>query len=274
MTESAEKKPTVRRRRRATRGGKGGMPRIMWLAILVCVAGAVALFRSGGGGPMPTGLGENRTVVTAPQGGGEPVSGEVEIAEQGLRLTPEEPVAGRDLGGADNAPLELTVPRPLPGAEPGASPARPAPGTAAAVTADPEATGPANGERESTEPPAAPAGDPPTTAPATARATEPRVESEPAAKPEPTAALPPRLVPQPRGPYLVQVGSFGDNSNAQKEADRLGKYNWDAGVRVGNTAGGGLVYRVQIGYFATREDAQAFIDQNRVRLPGAIPAHR
>lgn len=244
MTESAEKKPTVRRRRRATRGGKGGMPRIMWLAILVCVAGAVALFRSGGGGPMPTGLGENRTVVTAPEGAGEPVSGEVEIAEQGLQLTPEQPVAGGDLGGADNAPLQITVPRP-----------------------------PA-GERESTAPPGEPAGDAPATTPATARATEPRVESETAAKPEPTGALPPRLVPQPRGPYLVQVGSFGDTGNAQKEADRLRKFNWDASVRVGNKAGGGLVYRVQIGYFATREDAQAFIDQNRVRLPDAIPAHR
>jgi len=246
MTESAEKKPTVRRRRarRDAGGGKGGMPRIMWLAILVCVAGAVALFRSGGGGPMPTGLGENRTVVTAPEGGGEPVSGEVEIAEQGLQLTPEQPVAGGDLGGADNAPLEITVPRALGGVESGASAALPASESAAA------------------------------TAPAEARGGEPRVEAEVATKPEPTGALPARLVPQPRGPYLVQVGSFGDTGNAQKEADRLRKYNWDAGVRVGNKAGGGLVYRVQIGYFATREDAQAFIDQNRVRLPDAIPAHR
>lgn len=269
-TESAEKKPTVRRRRRATRGGKGGMPRIMWLAILVCIAGAVALFRSGGGGPMPTGLGENRTVVTAPEGGGEPVSGEVEIAEQGLRLTPEQPVAGGDLGGADNAPLEITVPRPLGGVESGESSARPAPGTAEAGSADTEATGPVTAGRESAEPLA----DPAAAEPATARAGEPHVESEVATKPEPTGALPPRLVPQPRGPYLVQVGSFGDNGNAQKEADRLRTFNWDASVRVGNTAGGGLVYRVQIGYFATREDAQAFIDQNRVRLPGAIPAHR
>ena len=62
--------------------------------------------------------------------------------------------------------------------------------------------------------------------------------------------------------------------NAQKEADRLKKFGWEAAVRVGNTAGGGLVYRVQVGYFATREDAQKFIDQNSGRLPGAIPAHR
>lgn len=269
MTESAEKKPTVRRRRRSARGGKGGMPRIMWLAILVCIAGAVALFRSGGGGPMPTGLGENRTVVTAPVGGGEPVSGEVEIAEQGLQLTPEQPVAGGDLGGADNAPLEITVPRTLAGVGSDPSPA-PSASEVAGGNPDPATTGPVGGDPE----PADPVSDPAAAAPAGARGGEPRVEAEAATKPEPTGALPPRLVPQPRGPYLVQVGSFGDTENAQKEADRLRKYNWDAGVRVGNKAGGGLVYRVQIGYFATREDAQAFIDQNRVRLPDAIPAHR
>ncbi|MBK8166804.1 MAG: SPOR domain-containing protein [bacterium] len=269
-TESAEKKPTVRRRRRATRGGKGGMPRIMWLAILVCVAGAVALFRSGGSGPMPTGLGENRTVVTAPEGGGEPVSGDVEIAEQGLQLTPEEPVAGGDLGGADNAPLEITVPRPLAGTEAGAAAGRPASGTAVPREGASAAAETPAGERDAVEPVAAA----PATESTTARAAESRVETEEASKPEPTGALPPRVVPQPRGPYLVQVGSFGDTGNAQKEADRLRKYNWDASVRVGNKAGGGLVYRVQIGYFATREDAQAFIDQNRVRLPDAIPAHR
>jgi cell division protein FtsN len=95
-------------------------------------------------------------------------------------------------------------------------------------------------------------------------------------KPEPVRTAPPapRLAPQPQGPYLVQAGSFGDTENAQKEADRLIKAGWDAAVRVGNKAGGGLVYRVQIGYFATREDAQAFIDQNSRKLTGAIPAHR
>lgn len=245
-TESAEKKPAVRRRRRAARGGKGGMPRIMWLAILVCIAGAVALFRSGGGGPMPTGLGENRTVVTAPEAGGEPVSGDVEIADEGLQLTPEQPVAGGDLGGADNAPLELTVARPAAADE---SVARPAETRAADAPA--------------TETPARPAREEPSAA-----------ETEEPARPEPAAALPPRLVPQAEGRYLVQAGSFGDTENAQKESDRLRGFGWEAAVRVANTASGGLVYRVQIGYFATREDAQKFIDQNRVRLPGAIPAHR
>lgn len=215
------------------------MPRIMWLAILVCVAGAVALFRSGGSDPMPTGLGESRTVVTAPEGGG-PVSGEVEIADEGLQLTPEQPVAGGDLGGADNTPVEVVVDRPL--VESGT--VQPMPGVAETGEAVPAAT------------------------------QEQAPEAEDLPKPEPARALPPRIEPQPQGAYLVQAGSFGDTDNAQKEADRLKKYGWEAAVRVGNTAGGGLVYRVQIGYFATREIAQTFIDQNRARLPGAIPAHR
>lgn len=243
--ESAEKKPAVRRRRRAGRSGKGGLPRIMWLAILVCVAGAVALFRSGGQEHTPTGLGENRTVVTAPEAG-EPTSGDVEIAEQGLQLKPEAPVAGAELGRADNAPLELSVDRPLVESgevDPAARPAT----TGEAVPA----------VTENQEPPAS---DLPADLP----------------KPEPRKAAPPapKLAPQPQGPYLVQAGSFGDSENAQKEADRLQKFGWDAAVRVGNKAGGGLVYRVQIGYFSTREDAQAFIDQNSGRLPSAIPAHR
>lgn len=244
MTDSAEKKPTVRRRRRAGQGGKGGVPRIMWLALLICVAGAVALFRSGGGGHTPTGLGENRTVVTAPELTGEPVSGEVEIAEQGLQLTPEAPVAGAELGRADNAPLTFTLNRSL------------------NETARIDTTVP----------------------PATTGKTMPAAEDTPPAtqalpsdvKPEPTrtAPPPPRMMPQPQGAYLVQAGSFGDNENAEKEAARLRKAGWDAVVRVANTAGGELVYRVQIGWFASREDAQTFIDQNSRRLSGAIPAHR
>lgn len=244
MTDSAEKKPSVRRRRRAGKSGKGGMPRIMWLAVLVCVAGAVALFRSGGSDHMPTGLGENRTVVTAPDLESEPVSGDVEIAAEGLQLTPETPVAGADLGQADNAPLELEVDRPL-----------------------------FESGKIDTEAPPATTG---TTVAAEVDAS-PATQTLPAdVKPEPTRTAPPapRLAPQSQGPYLVQAGSFGDTENAQKEADRLKKAGWDAVVRVGNKAGGGLVYRVQIGYFATREDAQAFIDQNHRKLPAAIPAHR
>ena len=247
-TEPVDRKPAVRRRRRGGRGGKGGVPRILWLAGLVCVAGAVALFRTGGSHSTPTGLGENRTVVTAPETGGA-TSGDVEIADEGLKVTPEQPVAGGDLGSASNEPLEVAVDKPLnetPHVDTDAPPAVTGRTMPAATTAD--------------APPPAPA-----------EQLKPDVEPDtPPAKP----AAAPRLEPAAQGPYLVQAGSFGDTENAQKEADRLQKLGWPAAVKVGSRPGGNVVYRVQIGYFATREDAQAFIDQNHAKLPAAIPAHR
>lgn len=243
MTDSAERKPTVRRRRRAGQGGKGGMSRILWLVALLCVVGAVALFRTSGGGKMPVGLGEKRTVVTAPEAGDAPRSGEVDIASQGLKLTPEKQVPGSDLGHADNAPLELETSQRLD----------------------------ESGTPDQSVPPATTGGTKPAPAePAPAPAMDPEpVRPDPAPAAQPTA-----LAPQAQGPYLVQAASLGDQEKAQAEADRLQKFGWEAAVRAAGKAGGGMTFRVQIGYFATREDAQAFIDQNKAKLPGAIPAHR
>jgi len=88
-------KDGTRRRTPATKGGRGGgMPRIMWLAIVVCLAGAIFLFRNQSG-DVPTGIGENQTVVTAPEvetnldQENSPRSGEVDITEQANTLTPE-----------------------------------------------------------------------------------------------------------------------------------------------------------------------------------------
>jgi cell division septation protein DedD len=245
MTDSAERKPTVRRRRRAGQGGKGGMSRILWLVALLCVAGAVALFRTSGGGKMPVGLGEKRTVVTAPEAGDAPRSGEVDIASQGMKLTPEKQVPGSDLGHADNAPLEVDARLPLN----------------------------ETGTPDQTVPPATTGG----TKPATGEPAPAPVSNPDPIKPDPTpapAAKPAALAPQAQGPFLVQAASLGDQDKAQAEADRLQKFGWEAAVRGAGKAGGGMTFRVQIGYFATREDAQAFIDQNKAKLPGAIPAHR
>lgn len=241
MTDSAGRKPTVRRRRRAGQGGKGGMSRILWLVALLCVLGAVALFRTSGGGKMPVGLGEKRTVVTAPEAGDVPRSGEVDIASQGLKLTPEKQVPGSDLGHADNAQLEVETDQRLD----------------------------ESGTPDQTVPPATTG----TTKPAPVEpAPAPAMDPEPV-KPAP-AAQPTAMSPQAQGPFLVQAASLGDQEKAQAEADRLQKFGWEAAVRAAGKAGGGMTYRVQIGYFATREDAQAFIDQNKAKLPGAIPAHR
>lgn len=84
----------------------------------------------------------------------------------------------------------------------------------------------------------------------------------------------PEIQPAASGPYLVQVGSFGDPHNADKEAARLQKLGWDARVKVSGTANGAMVYRVRIGYFANRAIAEQFIHSHRRQLRGSIAVHR
>jgi len=89
MTSS--RKPGTRTRR--SRKGRG-LPRIMWVAIAVCIIGAVLIFRDQGG-DVPTGIGEYQTVVTAPESGAdlpennEPRSGDVDITGLSGEVTVE-----------------------------------------------------------------------------------------------------------------------------------------------------------------------------------------
>ncbi len=219
----SEKKPGLlkdgtRRRTPATKGGRGGgMPRIMWLAIVACVAGAVYLFGNQGG-DVPTGIGENQTVVTAPdvestldteatngQDAG-PRSGDVDITEQANALTPEKDEAAQ---AVETKPVE----------------------TKKTVT------------------------NPPPVRKVTETAPEP-------------------IVPASTGPYAAQIGSFGQAENADKEAARLQTHGWNARVKVGNTSDGTIIYRVHIGYFKSRAEAESFIRQNRKKMTGAIAVHR
>lgn len=202
------------RRPAATRGGRGGgMPRIMWLAILVCLVGAFFLFRSQNS-EVPAGIGENQTVVTAPDVESTltqeetPHSGDVDINEQAPALTPEKP--------ADETTAN-----------------------------EPKATGPAKAKPRPT-----------------------------AKKPQPTPPPVEAIVPVANGPYVVQVGSFGEAANADKEAKRLQDLGWDARVKMGNTSSGEIIQRVHIGYFKSRADAETFIRQNRKQMSGAIAVHR
>lgn len=212
MTSQRKSGSKVRRPRK----GKG-LPRIMWVAIAVCIIGAVLIFRDQGG-DVPTGIGEYKTVVTAPENEEAPPaenvprSGDVDITEQTAELTPEKPTG---------EPAAETVTK--------TEAAKPAP-------------------------------------------IEPKPEP-PAVKPTPKTPPPPRIQPADRGPYLVQTGSFGDSENADKEASRLQKLGFDARVKVGNTSDNNIIYRVRIGYFKSRTEAEAFIRQNRKAMPGAIPAH-
>ncbi len=203
----------TRRRTPATKGGRGGgMPRVMWVAILVCVAGAVFLFRNQSA-DVPTGIGENQTVVTAPDvettldQSESPRSGDVDINSEAQTLTPEK---------SDDA--------------------------------------------------------------AATKATKPAATATPVTKPAPvrTTTKPPAeaITPAANGPYVVQIGSFGEIQNAEKEAARLQKLGWNTLVRVGNSSDGTIIYRVRIGYFKSRSETEKFIRQNGKQMRGAIAVHR
>jgi cell division protein FtsN len=201
---------------RRARGGQR-LPRIMWVAIAVCIIGAVLIFRDQGS-EVPTGIGEYQTVVTArdepapiTEGQDEsgPRSGDVDISDQTTDLTPEKPV------GQPAESVEKETPDPV-------------------------------------------------------------VKQTPTPKTTPSVKqTPPSLLIQPsdRGPYLVQTGSFGSASNADREAARLQNLGFDARVKVGNTSEQTIIFRVRIGYFKSRTEAEAFIRQNRNQMPNAIPAH-
>ena len=257
MVDANDRKPTVRRRRRAGQGGKGGMSRILWLVALLCVLGAVILFRTSKNGQMPVGLGEKRTVVTAPEAGEAPASGEVDIARQGLQLTPEKQVAGSDLGSASNEPLEVDARLPE--------------GTPPDKELPPPTSGTGTTKPATDEPAPAPVTNPDPIKPEPA---EPGPSTNSTTTTPSTMFKPATVVPSSSGQFLVQAASLGDQEKAQAAADRLQQAGWDAVVRAAGRADGGMTYRVQIGYFATREDAQSFINQNKAKLPGAIPAHR
>ena len=212
-------KDGTRRRTTGSGGRGGGMPRIIWLGILVFILGAVFLFRSQNT-RVPTGIGENQTIVTAPDVesnlGQEttPHSGDVDIAEQAPALTPEQPAGTKP---AETKPAETK----------------------------PAETKPAETKPAATKP----------------AATKPAVAA-------------PLIKPLDNGPYVVQIGSFGMAENADQEAGRLREKGWDALVKVGNTSDGTIIYRVHIGYFASRSDASTFIQQNRQQMSGAIAVHR
>lgn len=231
-------KSSAARRSRSGRAGKGStVPRVMILGLLVVVAGGAALFWPRGGS-VPTGIGENQTVVSSPSvppdSGSTPHSGDVDINEA--------------------SPPELT-----PEAESGT-----------AGTTTPTETKPAEATAESVQKSV----QQPVTKPV-AKPVEKASTTQPAVKKsQPAATTVTKVEPQSTGPYAVQVGAFGKAENADQEAARLKAKGWDARVRAGNNSKGDMVFRVWIGYFASRALAQKFIDQNSRHLAGAIPVHR
>jgi DedD protein len=110
---------------------------------------------------------------------------------------------------------------------------------------------------------------------ATTTPTQTPTEAKPQAAPPRPQPKPDPIVPLERGPYMVQLGSFGSAENADKEAARIKQAaGYDALVKVGNTSDGKIIYRVRIGYFKSRSEAEKFIRENRKTMGGAIAVHR
>jgi len=214
--EGLRKNGTSKRSRSGGSGRGRGTPPIMVAALVVVVIGAALLFWPEGG-PSPTGIGEQQSVVTIPDSTSSDQniasnaatrSGDVDINLQDQTLTPEKPE-----GGTPEKAVE-TKPAPKPKAKP---------------------------------------------------TPKPKPQSKPASPP---------IKPQSKGSWAVQTGGFGDAANADKEAARLQSSGWQAMVRAGSNSQGTMVYRVWIGYFASRDEAGKFIQQNRTSLADAFVVHR
>ena len=83
-----------------------------------------------------------------------------------------------------------------------------------------------------------------------------------------------RIEAKASGSWAVQVGAFGNEDNAHALLARLQDMNFPAKLRAGNKAGGGVVYRVWIGFFVDRKEAETYARQNRAKLGETIAVHR
>jgi DedD protein len=102
-------------------------------------------------------------------------------------------------------------------------------------------------------------------APAPAESSPPPSAAAETPQPEPAAAVaaaPPKPAPKPAAPpapagdWIVQLGSFGEQANARRVADRAGTYGYKAEVSTVRSDGRTL-YRVRVGPATTRARADA-----------------
>jgi DedD protein len=88
--------------------------------------------------------------------------------------------------------------------------------------------------------------------------TEPERVAPPAAQPTPAAAVaPPKPAPAAAGgDWIVQLGSFGEEANARRVAQRAGTFGYKADVS-SVKRGGQTLYRVRVGPQKTRAEADS-----------------
>ncbi|MHB8077955.1 MAG: SPOR domain-containing protein [Candidatus Krumholzibacteriia bacterium] len=286
--------PAGRSSRGAPRAAPGRRPsRLILGVVCLAVVGAVFLFwRPGGKSEPPLGVGERTSTVTRGGAPAEPVTGAVDIAAQTRPLVPEPGAADADVGTPTlktptvGTPVSQTPTLSSPRLTTRTGPVKPViqpdVGSSRAKGISDAASRPggsvASGTARATgaEPPtgfavdaAAGAGTPAASAPAAG--------ATPAA-PSPTAALPattPGGQPAATGAWALQLGAFSTQENADVLAGKLRGQGLQPYVQTGSSSHGGLVFKVAIGYFATREQAAAYA-RNNARLLGAsaLPVHR
>lgn len=250
------------RRRRGTtpRDDRGRLPRPLLLALLAVIAAGAYLFWPQGGGE-PPGIGEQLTVVTADSTDTtRPRSGSVDIDDQQTPLVPEEPEpAAANAGSAGGGGGPAAGPRPEGDA---------AGGDAARSDAE---TPPAGG---SATPPDEPAGEPAGEEQPAAAAPSSGSSGSSGASGKMPESEPPRIEPRATGPWALQVGAFQAEENADGLVQTLASRGYEAQVRAAGTSSGAIVYRVWVGWFATRQQAASYAAQEGGPLGEAFPQHR
>lgn len=161
-------------------------------------------------------------------------SNNAQTANQGAPVTTTSPLAGpnsaNNSGVATNNPSAADTPK------------------TSITPADQAATNPKSGKTEVVIPPENTAG---------------RIGHSQPPKPAPTA--PPAPPPVNRGNLTVQIGSFNDQAQANERAARLKSAGIDARVVRADIPGKGAWYRVQVGGFASREEATNYGNQLKAK---------
>lgn len=142
--------------------------------------------------------------------------------------------------------------------EPDATTDTPAPAASAQSPGD-AATGAdaASAPQPAAEPPASSAE--PDSAPAAESASEPEpLVAQSPQQPGSSPATEVALAPAASGDWLVQLGSFGEQDNARRLAERISGYGHSPEIST-HRAGGRTLHRVRIGPYETRERAEAMV---------------